>query len=80
MSASIPVLATDVGGTSEIVNNNNGKLLSADITADSLKDKMTMFYNLPKEKKTVMRKEAYNTYQKLYNAKNNAENLAAFFW
>ncbi len=37
MSYGIPVLATDVGGNSEIVNEDNGFLIPSDITAEQLK-------------------------------------------
>jgi glycosyltransferase involved in cell wall biosynthesis len=35
-SGGIPVIATDVGGTSEIVNNENGLLLEADPDPDEI--------------------------------------------
>ncbi len=35
-SYGVPVIATNVGGTGEIVNNSNGVIIPADITADAL--------------------------------------------
>lgn len=44
MSFGIPVIATDVGGTGEIVNETNGILLSENPSAREIADAMNMFF------------------------------------
>ena len=44
-SFGIPVIATDVGGVAEIVDDTVGRLLSADISALQLKEVITGIYN-----------------------------------
>jgi len=61
-SAGIPVYATDVGGTHEIVNNKNGKLLSKDITPSELANELKTYYNLKESNKLEFRKNARYTY------------------
>ena len=43
MSAGIPIIATDAGGTNEIVNDENGVLLAVDFAAADLKNSITKF-------------------------------------
>lgn len=71
MSFSIPVIATAVGGTPEIVNNNNGLLLSQNPTPEEIAHAITSFYNLISEQKELKRKAAYNTWDEKYNAEKN---------
>ena len=54
ISFGIPVLATDVGGTNEIVKNDiTGILLPADITADQLKSAILRIFELNMNRKTI---------------------------
>lgn len=71
MSFGIPVIATDVGGTSEIVNNKNGYLLDEDTSKDLVASKIIEFYNLSNDDKKSMRLSAYNTWENKYNSENN---------
>lgn len=75
MSAGIPVLATDVGGTSEIVNDRNGKLLPSDINENELSMEILNFSNKTPEEKLKYRANAFQTYEQHYNANLNAEKL-----
>ena len=70
-SCSIPVIATNVGGTSEIVTNENGYLLEADPTADEVAEKIKEFHYLTRVEKQDKRNSAYKTWQEKYNAKTN---------
>ncbi len=76
MSAGIPVLATDVGGTSEIVNETNGKLLSKDINPKELAKNILAFHDMPSSAISELRDSAFRTYDEKYNAFKNAESLA----
>ena len=71
MSFGIPVIATNVGGTSEIVNNKNGYLLEANPSKFDVALKIQKFYNLEIEEKTQKRKAAFNTWNSKYNAEKN---------
>lgn len=69
MSMGIPVIATDVGGNHEIVNNENGWLIQANITENDLTRLIENIYYtqsyLDKQKK------AYQTWNEQYNATVN---------
>ena len=72
MSAGIPVIATDVGGNSEIVKNGqNGFLISANSTPSEVSETILRFYNLTEMDISKMRKNAYNTWNEMYNAEKN---------
>ncbi len=71
MSFGIPVIATNVGGTSEIVNNENGCLLEANTSQLEVASKIQEFYNLTVEEKTKKRKAAFDTWNNKYNANKN---------
>lgn len=75
MSYGIPCVATDVGGTSEIVNNNNGYLLSEYFRDQDLINILKSFDSLHKEEKTTLRKNAFNTWNDKFDASTNASNL-----
>ena len=77
-SASIPVFATNVGGTGEIVDDTTGAILPADITPEILANKITEFYNLSEIKKDELRKNAYARYSTMCNAAILAKQLAKY--
>jgi glycosyltransferase involved in cell wall biosynthesis len=61
-SAGIPVYATNVGGTSEIVNSGNGKLMDKDLTPEKLAHEIRSFNELTSETKLTLRNNALKTY------------------
>jgi colanic acid/amylovoran biosynthesis glycosyltransferase len=61
-SAGIPVYATHVGGTSEIVNSSNGKLLDKNINPQMLAREIENFSKLSQDAIISFRREALNTY------------------
>ncbi len=76
MSHGTPVLATDVGGTSEIVDNDNGELLKVDIQPDELAARIISFYHLSTEEQDRKRECAFETCRLVYDAKTNFDRFA----
>ena len=70
MSFGIPVIATDVGGTSELVADKNF-LLPADITATELKNKISEIINLDESIYLEIREKARSNWKKVWNANDN---------
>ena len=71
MSYGIPCVGTAVGGTPEIINKENGYLLSINPTADEVASKIEKFQQLSIEDKEKKRKAAYATWEDKYNADKN---------
>jgi len=72
-SFGIPVLATNVGGTAEIVSGSNGRLLSANATPEEIAQAINDFRNLSDSQKIEIRRKAFNTWNEKYNAEKNYE-------
>lgn len=72
----IPVLATNVGGTSEIVDEKVGWLLSDEITPQELANNIYRFYYLSEQEKIALRRNAYNRFKTTCDAKYWATQLA----
>lgn len=71
MSFGIPVIATDVGGNREIVNEKNGRLVHAQITKTTLaKHFRDLIHLKPKDKKDL-KENAFETWKLYYNAEKN---------
>lgn len=68
---SIPVLATDVGGTNEIVNGENGELLDKGVEVNCLKARIESFASLEVNEMAKKRAAAHKTWSELYNAETN---------
>lgn len=71
MSFGTPVFATNVGGTSEIVTNENGRLLDPHITAQKLGEMIESFFLMKHEDRSEMRRKAFETWNTKYNASTN---------
>ena len=72
ISFGIPVLATDVGGTSEIVFDCfNGKLLPKDFTVKEFVDSVLFFYNMNESDYMEYRKNARSFWQDNFDAEKN---------
>lgn len=65
MSAGIPVMATDAGGTSEIVNETNGRLLPVDLSVEKLFEEIEGYIGLSEEIKSQKREASYTTYTQM---------------
>ncbi|WP_203553112.1 glycosyltransferase [Bacillus sp. B15-48] len=70
-SCCIPAIATDVGGTSELVNSQNGVLVPEDITSLELASILDKVGTSSLEEKAKMRESAFQTWDTLYNAEKN---------
>jgi glycosyltransferase involved in cell wall biosynthesis len=71
-SAGIPVLATAVGGTPEIVNDENGILVDKD---ENITQKIIDYLNLPEVEKQKKRELSYQNWKENYNAETNYTNF-----
>jgi glycosyltransferase involved in cell wall biosynthesis len=73
-SFGIPAIATDVGGTSEIVNKNNGYILEADIDPNLIAQ---LILDCSSTQYFLKRKRAYETWKRNYDADSNYTDFAA---
>lgn len=71
MSFGIPVIATNVGGNSEIVNYENGYLLKADIKPMELAETIKSFIDLSSTLKEMKQVASFETWKMMYNADDN---------
>ena len=76
MSSGIPIIATDVGGTAELVNNDCCKLLSPCVTSEELSDELKEFYI--RQDTDMLRFNAKNQWENLVNAEKNYTEFAEF--
>lgn len=71
-SFGIPIIATDVGGTSEIVKNGyNGWLIPRDYEDSALSNLLLSYYELTDYDKYVLRKNARNKWEEAFNQETN---------
>ena len=73
ISYGIPVIATDVGGSGEIVNSSNGILLSKDCTKEDVSKAILKLCNLNEEDYHRLRLNSRSKWEKEYNADDNYE-------
>ncbi|MFN4123781.1 MAG: glycosyltransferase [Flavobacteriales bacterium] len=78
MSAAIPVMATDVGGTSEIVNAQNGWLVHKNISDNDLAELIFDAINLDKVGMERKRKDALTTFNTQFNSDLNHAKFVDF--
>ncbi len=75
-SFGVPVVATNVGGTSEAVRSGeNGYLLEADFTPDALLEKLRLLKGLSDEKYKTMCCNSRKLWQEKFNAAENYRNF-----
>ena len=75
LSAGIPALATNVGGTAEAVNSKNGFLIPADFDCRNVAQIIDNYLNSPISEQNVYRQNAYDFWKENYDA---AKNYAVF--
>ena len=71
LSFGIPVIATNVGGVSELVNSSNGFLLSPNPSIEEISSAIQKYRDLDQSDKLLFRKNAYDTWDRSYNAEKN---------
>ncbi len=70
-SAAIPVLATNVGGVSEIVDENCGFLIEKEFNIDLVAKKLEAYLKASKDIQTDKRRNARSQWKNKYNAEKN---------
>jgi glycosyltransferase involved in cell wall biosynthesis len=71
-SFAIPVIATNVGGVSEIIKDGtNGFLLAADALPQQVAEKITAYYKLPAPEKEAIRNNALKNWHEKFSAPVN---------
>ena len=70
-SFGIPVIATNVGGVSEVVNNNVGKLVDENIKFDELSFEIKKILLKENEEIRSLRESAFNNWKKNFDADKN---------
>ena len=71
MSFGIPCIATDVGGTGEIVNHAHGTLISKDATAGDIAEAIRAVYNMTEEEYQTLRHKARRYWENHFDANHN---------
>ena len=75
-SAGIPVLATNVGGTKEIVDSQNGFLIPKDFDMTEVATAINQYLSSPDEVISTKREKSYQNWQTNYNAEINYAKFA----
>ncbi len=70
-SFGIPCIATNVGGTSEIVSQENGMLIDVNSSTENICNLIETFLLQPNEIKAEISSKARKTWEEKYNAKKN---------
>ena len=73
LSAGIPVVATNVGGSAEAVNNKNGFLIPADFDSNNVAEIIDSYLKLPISEQNAYRRNAYDIWKENYEAAKNYE-------
>lgn len=77
MSKGIPIIATDVGGTKEIVLNGiNGYLLPKDLSASDLENRLKKLVEMDKKNLLRLSKNSYGIWKEKCNAEELYNNFA----
>jgi len=71
MSYGVPVIATDVGGNREIVNDKSGFLLPADFLISQFYQVLKSYYELDKNQRAIYRENAFRRWAENFNSKDN---------
>ena len=75
MSYGIPIIATDVGGTRELVNSSDGILLQKDITLDDIRTAINYLIDMNDKDYNDLKINSYHTYERLLKVNENFKKL-----
>lgn len=64
----VPIIATDVGGNCEIIDENTGILLDKDPTKESIKKSIIQLIEMTSIEKENMKKNIFDRYERFFNA------------
>ena len=78
LSAGIPVYATNVGGTGEIVNSSNGKLFDPNISPEEIGKEIQRYSSIPLVEKEALKAGAFAMFENKCNALHLYKELAAY--
>lgn len=79
MSFGIPAIATDVGGTAELVNEENGYLLQTNPQVQQIENAIRFFTSLSSERRMKFSNEAKNKWEKDFSAEWNYNDFTKKF-
>ena len=71
ISYGIPIIATNVGGTSEVVNDSFGFLIDGEVCPLRVRKMLERFRALPKDRVDTMRQNSYEFWKSNFNAEKN---------
>ncbi len=77
MAFGIPVIATDVGGTAELVNGKNGVLLQANPIIIDIRKAILFFLFMSKEQKCLFSNNAYDQWCENFNSEKNYKGFSS---
>ena len=81
MSFGIPCIATDVGGTKEIVDHSiNGLLLREDSSSENIRNAIISIANMTEDKYALLRKNAREKWEKNFSSELNYKNFIKFLY
>lgn len=74
-SYGVPLIGTNVGGVSEIIQTDNGILIEKDFSDEELADVLKRFCTMDTETKMRMRDSSYRVWETTFDAKKNYQGL-----
>ncbi len=81
MSFGIPCIATDVGGTKEIVDHTiNGVLLHEDSSPERIKDAILSIANMTEDMYGLLRENARKKWEKCFSSERNYKDFSQFLF
>ena len=70
----IPILATKVGGITEMIKEN-GILMDENPSAQQARDAILMFWNMGEKRRTEMGKQSYRIWCEMFDIENNGKRM-----